>query len=300
MQLVISFLFLMVISPFINAQDTLEYRSYIDYERRDHLAMTKNTIITRDGKFLADASYCFAGNKKDFDFLLKSNRTLRKKNDLIINNKSELYLIGEIKDSIKAGVWILVIKNTDIRDKRAIIDSVRIENYLPIGGPKEARYRYYNTNMKCNIQPSNYYQDIRCRDSINNISFSEQNISYKERPDIGRYMRSVSCQYLAEREKFVREREEWEKYKTVLKDYIYMSSKKEGDTIKTHFRVDTHLHNHIFVEINIIEVIRNDKLVYFNIEEYRNLPEKIKDEFKEYNFYPEIMYNLAPCWKLGR
>jgi len=54
------------------------------------------------------------------------------------------------------------------------------------------------------------------------------------------------------------------------------------------------------VEINITEVIRNNKLVYFNIDEYRNLPEKAEERFKDYNFYPEIMYNLAPCWELGR
>lgn len=298
MRLALSLFFIIIFVPLLTAQDTLMYKNYIDYERRDHFAVVKNTIITRDGSFLPNGSYCFRGNKKDFELLLKTSSAIWVHKNVKIDSKSELYLVGEIKDSIKVGIWKLIIKNKDLEGNQNVMDSMQIENYLPIGGPKMDRYRYFNTNMQCEIQPPNYKQDIRCRDTLNRIYFSEHFASFKEEPDVGRYMRHVSCYYPVEKENYVRERDEWEKYEVVMNDMIRMDSWKKGDTIRTYLRADAFLQNHIFVDIKIIEVIRDNKLVYFNID--KDLPEKIEERFKDYNFYPEIMYNLTPCWELGR
>lgn len=72
MQLVLSIFFIITLVSFINAQDTLRYKDFIDYERRDHFAMVENTIITRDGDFLPNGLYCFEGDKKDFELLLNT------------------------------------------------------------------------------------------------------------------------------------------------------------------------------------------------------------------------------------
>ena len=61
----LTIIFILTINIFANAQDTLMYKDYIDYERNDHIARVKSTILTKTGDFLSDGNYCFKGNTED-------------------------------------------------------------------------------------------------------------------------------------------------------------------------------------------------------------------------------------------
>lgn len=294
----------MLTNSFINAQDTLEYRNYIDYERRDPLATAKNTIITRDGNFLPDGLYCFTGYKKDFELLLKTNESVWSRADIKINGKSKLYLVGEIKDFIKVGVWTLKFKNNYSSKHNPIIPSeVWVENYLYAIGAKEARYKFFNNDMNCKIQSYSLGQRTLCRDAVNNVYFSETYAPlYFGETDVLSYERRVGCGYYVkyEEDKKKGRKNKRKTHSLLINDDVSIDARRQGDTIKTQFEVKIRQVPDIYVSLHITEVIRDNKLVYFNIDEQRNLPEKKENEFKGYNFYPEIMYNLAPCWELGR
>ena len=128
MRLAVIFLFL-IVSNTLYAQDTLQYKNYIDYERNDHIARVKSTILTKSGDFLPDGVYTFKGNAEDFDLLLKTSQTTMRK-ELNINDDDIFYLSGKIKDSIKVGDWYLKIKDKPIiKAYNKTVDSIRIGSY---------------------------------------------------------------------------------------------------------------------------------------------------------------------------
>jgi len=277
MQLAISFLFLIMCS-FINAQDTLQYKNYIDYERNDHIARVKSTVLTKTGDFLPDGVYCFEGNAEDFDLLLKTSRpTMRKKFN--INDNDILYLTGRIKDSIKTGDWY--IKNSNkpiISTLNHTIDSIKIESYnYDLHKFSSPKYFFYE-NTICNTQEIT--NRLICTNSLG------QSFNYGQGSNHS-YRKNFCNEYKYEVYTYNRNDTIITNFEIEMEEYIPSKyTGGNGTLIKDN------------IHILIIEIVKNHKLVKFQIKREDNINADKYQKMKEYDFYPEFRYNFSKCWKL--
>lgn len=281
MQLAVKFLFLMGINSFIMAQDTLQYKNYIDYERNDHIARVKSTILTKTGDFLSDGNYCFKGNTEDFDLLLKTSQTTMRKK-LNINNDDIFYLSGKIKDSIKVGDWYLKVRDRPIiKEFSNTVDSIRVGsyNYVRSNYIADIRYFFYE-NMTC------YTTEIT--GSLNCIDSRGHSFYYSPSPNGYRTYRTNFCG-----------------------DYKYeINIFNRNDTITTHFRIDMEeyipskytmergAHLRDYIQITTVEVIKDNKLIKFSITREEDIKSDKFQKMTTYDFYPEFRYHLSKCWEL--
>lgn len=288
MRYLIQLFVLLFFSQFVLAQDTLAYNNYIDYYRSGYFTPNiKSTILTRDGKFLADGDYCFTGNKKDFDLLFKTLRATSNKK-YYLTKCSNISLIGTIKDSVKIGDWKIIIHNLEISENnKTVTDTIKLGTYNKTPYPQ--RKNFFNGTNNCKSSMGPVYIEVSCseRDSIGSNFFSEQNYVYpiQSFDGIKVYTRRNSCEYISEDEGDF-----------IVREDTRVISIKKNDTLITSF--DLRLDSKNWMHLTFTEVIKEDKLVYFSIDEKYNVNNKVLEKLKNMDIYSEIMFNLSKCWEL--